>query len=756
MRSACDREGTAAGKGPEPDDLRLLQFLGWVVPLVFGFAALAGVAAAVFSDAGLLAAGVILLAYGGLLLVARRRVGIGGRGSAVWTICVGLLLAALLMSAVQPGWLAVLAITPLISVAVALPYVRGGDLLRLILLAWLTVVVMAVLSRTLRPLSEPPGWFSDVFAASALAAASAVVLLLLWQFSSRLNETLAQTRAAEERYALVERGVNDGLWDWDLRRDRIYYSSRWKEMLGYREDEIGAGPEEWFRRVHPEDRKRLLQEVGDHLRGRREHLNVEYRIRHRDGSYRWMLTRGLAVRDGEGNPVRMAGSQTDITRRKRAEEELLYEASHDALTGLPNRAFFMERLGEALRRARSEEGFRLAILFVDLDRFKMINDSLGHTIGDRLLVAAAGRLRECLRPQDTLARLGGDEFTVLLEDVSGEEAAAVADRLLERLRTPFYLDGYELFTAASVGVVLGGREYASPEDLLRDADIAMYRAKAVGGGRKGIFEAGMHTRAVELFRLENELRRAIERREFTTHYQPIISLKTGLISGFEALVRWRHPERGLVLPDEFIPVVEETGLILLLELSVMREACARLAAWQKRFPDHRPLTVSVNLSRNQLVRSELPEQIERTLLETGLDARSLRLEVTEGALMENVDSAVATLSRLRDMNIRVHIDDFGMGYSSLSVLHQLPIDALKVDRSFVGRMDGVGGDAEIVQTIVTLAHNLGLDVIAEGVEREEHLRQLRKLGCDYAQGFLFSEPLDAENAQRLISSYRRW
>lgn len=756
MRAAHDKDGATAGKrSPEPDDLRLLQFLNWVVPLVFGFAALAGIAAALFSDPGLLFAGAILLAYGGLLLVARHRVGGGERGAAVGIICVGLLLAALLMSAVQPEWLAVLALTPLISVAVALPYVRGGDLLRLILLAWLTVVVMAILSRTLEPLSEPPGWFTDVFTASALAAATAVVLLL-WQFSSRLNEMLAQTRAAEERYALAERGVNDGLWDWDLRRDRVYYSSRWKAMLGHREDEVGPEPEEWFGRVHPEDRRRLLEEVGEHLRGRRGHLNVEYRIRHRDGTYRWMLTRGLAVRDGEGNPVRMAGSQTDITRRKQAEEKLLYEASHDALTGLPNRAFFMERLGEALQRSRSEEGFRLAVLFVDLDRFKMINDSLGHAVGDRLLVAAAGRLKECLRPQDTLARLGGDEFTVLLEGVSGKEAASVADRLLERLRAPFYLGGHELFTAASVGLVLGGREYARPEDLLRDADIAMYRAKALGGGRKGIFEAGMHTRAMALFRLENELRRAIEREEFTAHYQPIVSLKTGLIVGFEALARWRHPERGLVHPDEFVPVAEETGLILPLELSVLREACARLAAWQREFPDHRPLTVSVNLSRDQLVRPELPEQIEGILLDAGLDARSLRLEVTESALMQNVGSAAATLSRLRDMNIRVHIDDFGMGYSSLSVLHQLPIDALKVDRSFVGRMNGAGDDAEIVQTIVTLAHNLGLDVVAEGVEREEHLARLRRLGCDYAQGFLFSEPLDAVGARRLLSSYRRW
>ncbi|ABG03466.1 diguanylate cyclase/phosphodiesterase with PAS/PAC sensor(s) [Rubrobacter xylanophilus DSM 9941] len=754
MRSACEENGATGQKGPEPDDLRLLQFLRWVVPLVFGFAALAGAAAALFSDPGLLAAGVILLTYGGLLLFARRRVGAGERVEAVWTICVGLLLAALLMSAVQPGWLAVLAVTPLISVAVALPYVRGGDLLRLIFLAWLTVVVMAILSRALPPLSRPPAWFVDAFTAGALAAATAVVLLLLWQFSTRLNETLARTRAAEERYALAERGVNDGLWDWDLRRDRVYYSSRWKEMLGWREDEVGEEPDEWFRRVHPQDRKRLLEEVREHLRGRREHLNVEYRIRHRDGSYRWMLTRGLAVRDGEGNPVRMAGSQTDITRRKQAEEKLLHEASHDALTGLPNRAFFMERLGEALRRPG--DGDRVAVLFIDLDRFKMINDSLGHAMGDRLLVAAAERLKGCLRPQDTLARLGGDEFTVLLEGVSSEEAASVADRLLERLREPFRLDGYELFTAASVGVVLGGRERAGPEELLRDADIAMYRAKALGGGRKGIFEAGMHTRAMELFRLENELRRAIEREEFTAHYQPIVSLKTGLISGFEALVRWRHPERGLIRPDEFVPVAEETGLIVPLELSVVREACASLVSWQREFPQHRPLTMSVNLSRNQLARPELPEQVERILLETGLDARSLRLEVTESAIMENVGSAAATLSRLRDMNIRVHIDDFGMGYSSLSVLHQLPIDALKVDRSFVGRMDGANDDVEIVQTIITLAHNLGLDVVAEGVEREEHLDRLRRLGCDYAQGFLFSEPLDAAGARRLLSAYRRW
>ncbi|MGH3086610.1 MAG: putative bifunctional diguanylate cyclase/phosphodiesterase, partial [Rubrobacteraceae bacterium] len=539
---------------------------------------------------------------------------------------------------------------------------------------------------------------------------------------------------------------------------QLYYSSRWKRMLGYASHQVGSDPEEWFSRVHPDDIVDLQKEIRAHLDGYKSHLEVEYRILHKDGDYRWMLCRGLAVRDEPDGAVRMAGSQADITRRKEAEEKLLHGAFHDSLTGLPNRASFLDSLGRTLgdaKRGASEKSF--AVLFIDLDNFKVVNDSLGHAMGDTLLVAVSERLRDSLRPQDVIARLGGDEFTVLIEAVSGvEEAEQVADRLLEELEDPFVANGYELFTTASIGIVVGNREYERPEDLLRDADTAMYRAKAMGRSRKGVFERTMHSRAVALFRLETELRRAMEREEFVVHYQPIISLKTGRIVGFESLVRWRHPERGLVYPAEFIPVAEETGLVVPLEFFVLRESCHQISLWQRRFPGQLPLTVNVNLSRNQLARPDLFEQTRKILEEASLDPRSLKLEITESAIMRNAEHAATTLVNLRNLDIQVHIDDFGTGYSSLSVLHNLPIDALKVDRVFIGRMDFGGDDNEIVQTIVTLAHNLGLDVIAEGVETRKQLDRLRKMGCDYGQGFLFSKPIDGPSAERLIKNAPQW
>jgi diguanylate cyclase (GGDEF)-like protein/PAS domain S-box-containing protein len=745
-------------EGRESERLRLLQFLRWVIPLVFCFAVMTAFAYLIFSDTGSAAAGMIFLCYGLLLLVARGRVRKGRLGSAITIICVGLLVATLCMSVVQPEWISVLVVTPLLAVAVALPYVRGRSLLWLIFLAWMVAVAVAVSSRFLPRMSNLPQWFMDTFIAGSIAAAVAIVMLLLWQFSSRLNDTLAQTRAAEERYALAERGVNDGLWDWNFDSDDVYYSPRWKQMLGYADYQIGSSPEEWFSRVHPEDTESLRREIKAHLDGHRSHLEVEYRLLHSDGEYRWMLSRGIAIRGPSGAAERMAGSQADITRRKEAEEKLVHDAFHDSLTGLPNRASLLDGLGRRLRSSKryGEEG-AFAILFIDLDNFKVVNDSLGHSTGDVLLVAVAERLRASLRPRDTIARLGGDEFTVLISEVSGtEEAEQVADRLLEELQEPFPIGGYELFTTASVGIVVGDRDYEKPEDLLRDADTAMYRAKDLGRSRKGVFERTMHSRAVALFELETELRRAMEREEFVVHYQPITSLKTGRIVGFEALVRWKHPERGMIAPGEFIPIAEETGLIIPLEFFALRESCHQIALWQRRYPERLPLTMNVNLSRNQLARPDLFDQIQHILAEANLDPRSLRLEITEGAIMRNVEYAADTLVKLRALDIQIHIDDFGTGYSSLSALHSFPVDSLKIDRTFIGRMDSGGDDTEIVQTIVTLSHNLGLDVIAEGIETRQQLDRLRDMGCDYGQGFLFAKPMDGASTEDLIRCNPQW
>jgi diguanylate cyclase (GGDEF)-like protein/PAS domain S-box-containing protein len=745
-------------EGRESERMRLLQFLRWVIPLVFCFAAMTAVAYLIFRDAGSAIASAILLLYGFLLLIARGRVRKERLGAAISLICFGLLVAALCMSVVQPEWISVLVITPLLAVAVALPYVRGRALLWMILFAWMVAVAMAVSSRFLPRLSNLPQWFMDTFLAGSLAAAVAIVMLLLWQFSSRLNDMLAQTRFAEERYALAERGVNDGLWDWDFDGDHVYYSPRWKQMLGFANHQIGSAPEEWFSRVHPDDIEPLKREIKAHLDGHKSHLEVEYRILHADEEYRWMLIRGLAVRDSSGHAVRMAGSQADITRRKEAEEKLLHDAFHDSLTGLPNRASLLDGLDRLLRRSKrygSEAIF--AVLFIDLDNFKVVNDSLGHSTGDTLLVAVGERLRRSLRPRDMIARLGGDEFTVSISEVSGvEEAEQVADRLLDELKEPFYIEGYELFTTASVGIVVGNRDYEKPEDILRDADTAMYRAKDLGRSRKGVFERTMHSRAVALFELETELRRAMEREEFIVHYQPIVSLKTGRIIGFEALVRWKHPERGMVPPADFIPIAEETGLIIPLEFFVLRESCHQIALWQRRYPERLPLTMNVNLSRNQLARPDLFEQTRHILHEADLDPRSLRLEITESAIMRNAEYAADTLVKLRGLDVQIHIDDFGTGYSSLSALHSFPIDALKIDRAFIGRMDSGGDDTEIVQTIVTLSHNLGLDVIAEGIETGTQLERLRDMGCDCGQGFFFSKPMEGASAERLIQSNPQW
>lgn len=440
-----------------------------------------------------------------------------------------------------------------------------------------------------------------------------------------------------------------------------------------------------------------------------------------------------------------------------AEQQMRHDAYHDVLTGLPNRALLVERLARTVERAGKDKGYSFAVIFLDLDRFKNVNDSLGHATGDLLLIEVAHRLRSRVHPTDTVARLGGDEFAILLEDLAdAEDATGVAERILEELGAPFRLEGYELFSTASLGIVVRPAGYKRPEDLLRDADTAMYHAKNGGGARHAVFDATMRARVVSLLRLETELRRAVEHQEFTVHYQPIVWLKSGRIVGFEALARWQHPERGLVPPAEFIPFAEETGLIVPIELFVLREACSRMSLWRAKFPECRPLSINVNLSATQIARPTLVEQIDRILRETGLDGRSLRLEITEGWIMQDTDLAADVLSRLRASGIRVHIDDFGTGYSSLSLLPSLPIDALKIDRSFVDGMTADGKSMEIIQTVTTLAHSLRMDVIAEGVETTEQLEHLRLVGCDYAQGHRFSRPVDARMVEKVIAAQPQW
>ncbi|GAB4191311.1 MAG: hypothetical protein Fur006_34330 [Coleofasciculaceae cyanobacterium] len=449
--------------------------------------------------------------------------------------------------------------------------------------------------------------------------------------------------------------------------------------------------------------------------------------------------------------------EREIAERKKAQEQLLHLALHDTLTGLPNRVLFMERLEIALDRLKQQSEYKFAVLFLDCDRFKVVNDSLGHVVGDQLLVAVAHRLASCLQPSDTLARLGGDEYTILLENIKeSSDATRIAEQLQQQLTIPFQLNEHEVFINASIGIVAAPTDYDQPEHLLRDADTAMYRAKELGKARHQVFDERMHHRALASLQLETDLRRALERQEFVVNYQPIVSLTSGRIYGFEALVRWYHADRSFISPVEFIPIAEETGLIVSIGEWVLREACHQMRIWQHQLPTHPPLTISVNLSAKQFWQPNLIEQIDAILQETELDSRSLKLEITESAIIDNDESVTAILQQLRNRQIQLSIDDFGTGYSSLSYLQRFLVDTLKIDRSFVSKIGETGENLEIVRAIVTLAHNLAMSAIAEGVETTQQLSHLRAAGCEFGQGYFFSKPLTPEAAAAIIATAPQW
>ncbi|MBI4779915.1 MAG: GGDEF and EAL domain-containing protein [Oscillatoriophycideae cyanobacterium NC_groundwater_1537_Pr4_S-0.65um_50_18] len=638
-------------------------------------------------------------------------------------------------------------------------------------------------------------------------------------------------RQSEKRYALTLCGTNEGLWDWDLRTDRIDFSSRWKEMLGYAETEIGDRPAEWLSRIHPIDVEAVKFVLAEHRQGIMPHLECEYRLLHRDGTYRWMHNRGLVVRNRWGKLERIVGFQTDITDRREAEAALHRSTFYDALTELSNRAGFIHRLQQAIEDAQVHSNTSFAVLWLDIDQFKLVNNSLGNALGDRLLASAAQRLKSFLQPENTVARLGGDEFAVLLSHVQyASEATHLAERLQQLLALPFNLDGREVFITVSIGIVLSSAHYTQTEPLLRDADTAMHRAKALGKAQYQVFEQTMRTRMLLKLQLENDLRRAIaqgERRanmmgiapahfaptylsppwfqddsaqastwqkspapasawqgspwqealpesrslaselpselpselkadlagvaqELQLFYQPIICLTTGLIVGFEALVRWKHPERGFLPPAQFIPVAEESGLIIPLSWWILRSACHQMQQWLTAFPEQSFLSLSVNLSSRQFAMPGLTEQIRQVLRETKLNPANLKLELTESMVMENASCVVDMLYQLRALGISIAIDDFGTGYSSLSYLPRFPINTLKIDRSFVSQMDSCIDSLEIIRTILILAHNLGIDVTAEGVETQEQQDQLLAMQCEFGQGYFFSEPLDVRAITQLL------
>lgn len=558
-------------------------------------------------------------------------------------------------------------------------------------------------------------------------------------------------RESEERYELAVRAANDGLWDWNLVKNIIYFSPRWKQMLGYVDGEITDNPNEWFTRVHPEDIAQLKTNISAHIKGLSAHFECEYRVQHANGSYRWMLSRGMAVLGSNKTAVRLAGSQTDITLRKSAEEKLLHDALHDSLTELPNRTLFIDRLNHVIERCKRDSRHIYAVIFLDLDRFKDVNDSLGHLTGDQMLIGTAKLLQSILRPMDTVARLGGDEFVILLEDIRDvSDVTRVADRIQRKLMLSALLPNHTIYMSASMGIVLSTTGYDRPEDILRDADTAMYRAKENGRTRFEIFDSAMRDQIMLRLELESTLRQAIEKEELDVYYQPVVDIKTGRTMWFEALVRWKHITRGLLSPGDFIPLADETGLIIDLDRLVMRKAASQLVVWQSQFPHDPPLGVSVNISGKHVSQPDFVEYIVKTLETTGLSASSLNLEITENAVMGNFDIFIEVLNKLQDFGIQVQIDDFGVGYSSLNYLSHNSIKVLKIDRSFVSRIPKDLNYLKIVQAIIKLTHGLGLTVVAEGVENKEQLAQLNLLDCEYIQGKLISMPVDQVAIESLL------
>lgn len=437
--------------------------------------------------------------------------------------------------------------------------------------------------------------------------------------------------------------------------------------------------------------------------------------------------------------------------------KIKHDAFYDSLTNLPNRAFFKEHLRIAFERIKSSREYMFAVFLIDIDRFQNINDSLGHSIGDNLLISTGKTLQSCLRPNDFIARLGGDEYAILLDDIKhAGHAKTIADRIYEKSQVPITLGGQEIFTSVSIGIVISHEDYEYPDDIMRDADTAMNRAKALGKARHVVFDTSMHHEVFYLMQLDTDLRKALERKEFFLTYQPIVSIQDGNVIGFETLIRWNNPERGLMLPEEFISIAENTGLIIPIGQWVLHEACRQMRLWHERYSSFLPLKISVNISSKEFTQPDLIKNIEEILLKTGFDARSLSLEITESMIMENPQHVTTLLKQLKALNIQLHIDDFGTGYSSLSYLSRFPIDVLKIDRSFVDKMNSNKEHLEIVRTIVNLAHTLGIDVIAEGVEKSEHLQELKKLNCTYAQGYFFSVPLDVKATEIFMKSHSHW
>ena len=558
----------------------------------------------------------------------------------------------------------------------------------------------------------------------------------------------ASIRASEERYGLVARATNDGLWDWNLADDTIFYSARCTELLGNNRPSGNDAPSLWFDAVHPDDRKRLREVLDDAVNGEHRPIELEHRVRAAEGGYRYLLCRALPIGPDAGPAVRIVGSLSDINPRKQLEERLRQGALYDEVTGLANRKLFRERLTFAISQARRSSRMRYAVLFLDLDGFKLVNDSLGHLAGDRLLTKVGERLQSGLREVDIAARFGGDEFAVLLHDIEPGAVRALVERMQQTLAEPIDLDGHDVRVTASVGITTSAGGYTNAEDVLRDADIAMYHAKSLQRGSQALFDVDMLEGAAQQLGLQSDLRRALDEGQFEVHYQPIVDLDSVGVEHFEALVRWRHPERGLVQPADFLPVMEETGLIVALGRWVFEDVCRQIAEWKASYAGH--TQVSVNVSDREFWHDGLLTHVVGCLARHGLTPDHLTIEITEGVIARKPDLALKVMSDLRDAGIDLHVDDFGTGHSSLQALHRFPVQALKIDRAFVHDLGVDPRTADLVEIILAMGHALGVEVIAEGVETQDQLDKLRAMGCHKAQGFWFSGAVDGAAAAGLL------
>lgn len=559
---------------------------------------------------------------------------------------------------------------------------------------------------------------------------------------------------SEKRFRALIENSTDMIFILDI-DGKVNYSSPSSESIFCEINQHNIGQKIWSW-LHPDDRQlaiHIFQKLVQNPLEKQYLSELKIRNCQQDWEIFEAVFTNLLAEDAVGGIV---VNCHNITERKKAEEKILHDALHDSLTGLPNRVLFVERLSQTFARYKRHPTENFAVLFIDLDRFKVVNDSLGHSAGDRLLIEAAKRLKDRMRDEDTIARMGGDEFGILLEYVeSKENAKNIAQKLQQILQLPFIISDREVYTSASIGIAFCDRDYKSPSEILRDADTAMYHAKALGKARQEVFHTAMYAENLARLQLEIDLRRGIEREEFELYYQPIVSLETDRISGFEALLRWHHPQRGMIPPDKFIPIAEETGLIMPIGKWILQKACQQMQQWQQQF-SIAGLKISVNLSGRQFSQVGLVEQVEEILLLTGLDAGSLKLEITETTIMENEKTITKILSQLKSRNVQLNIDDFGTGYSSLSRLRNFPIDTLKIDRSFVSKMELEPENLEIIRAIISMAYSLGMDVIAEGVETAEQLTKLKNLKCKYAQGYFFSKPLDSNLAASFIESERQW